>query len=115
MSETTKYGIEGLKKLIHFGCSLMKQAFVSGADGWSWKDAFSFIDEAAEIPGVAKTLPEVAKEVADLDATERQEIYDYLVAEFDIPNDRLEAVVEKALGFAINGVGLYEEFKAIKK
>jgi len=113
-TEAPLYGIENLKKLVHFGCAFMRQVFVSGSDGWKWTDAFAFIDEVAEIPGVVKSLPAIKQELADLDIAERKELYDYIVEEFDIPNDRVEMVVEKSLGFAITGVALYEEWKTIK-
>lgn len=110
----TMYGIENLKKLIKFGCDLTKQISTSLADGWSWIDAFGFVDEVAAIPGVVKSFPAIQLELSELSTEERQELYDYLVEEFDIPNDRVEVVLENSIALAIAAVALVEQWKALK-
>lgn len=108
------FGTENLKKLIKFGCDLTSQIASSLEDGWSWHDAFGFVDEVAAIPGVVKSFPAIKKELSELSPEERQDIYDYVKAEFDIPNDRLEVVVENSLALAISAVALVEQFNALK-
>lgn len=108
------YGIEALKKMVKFACDLTKQINSSLADGWQWTDAISFVDEISAIPGVVKSFPAIKQELADLTPEEREELHAYIVAEFDIPNDSVEAFVENALGVAINIVALVEQWKALK-
>lgn len=109
------FGIENLKKLVGFGCDLAKQIASSLSDGWQWTDAFSFVDEIAAIPGVVKSFPAIKQELTDLSAEERAELHTFVVEKFDIPNDKVEAFIENALGVAINIVALVEQFKSLKK
>lgn len=108
------YGIENLKKLIKFGCDLTKQITTALGDGWQWTDAFGFVDEIAAIPGIVKSFPAIQQELSELSPEERQELYDYLQEEFDIPNDRVEVFVENSLSLAIAAVALVEQWKALK-
>lgn len=110
-----KFGIENLKKLLAFGCAFAAQIASSLADGFQWTDAFGFVDEAALIPGVVKSIPAVKQELADLSAEERNELNAFLQEKFDIPNDKLESVIEHAIGVGLNILALVEEFKAMKK
>lgn len=109
------YGIENLKKLVKFACGLTKQISVAMEDGkFTFNESFGFIDEILEIPGVVKSFPAIKDEITELSPEERQELYDYIKAEFDIPNDRIEVFVENSLLFAISAVVLVEQFKALK-
>lgn len=108
-------GIVSFKKLIKFSCDLTKQVNTSGADGWQWTDSLQFIDEAALIPGIGKSLPEVAKELADLSEAEKEELKQYLKVEFDIPNDSLEVVLENSIMNAVSLVALVNEWRKISK
>lgn len=109
-----KFGVENLKKVVSFGCGLTGQIAESLKDGWQWTDALSFVDEMAAIPGVVKTLPAVKQELSDLSTTEREELHAYIVEKFDIPNDKVEAFVENAIGVALNVLSLVEKWKALK-
>lgn len=108
-------GVENFKKLIKFSCGLTKQINTSTADGWQWTDALQFIDEAAEVPGIGKSFPAIAKELADLSKAETEELKVYLQEEFDIPNDSLEVVLENSIMQAVSLVALVNEWKNIKK
>ncbi len=108
------YGIENLKKIVKVACDFTKQAASSLMDGWQWTDFFAFVDEMAAIPGAVKSLPEVMQEIKDLQPEERDQLYAYLVEQFDIPNDKVEAFVEDAIAWAISTVSLVEKFKSLK-
>jgi hypothetical protein len=109
------YGIENLKKLAHLGLGLGMQISTAFEDGkFTWKDAFGFVDELMEVPGVLKNWNAIKDELEDLDAAEREELHAYIIQEFDIPNDRIEHVVEFALGVGINAVGLVDLVKSLK-
>jgi len=106
-------GVENFKKLIKFSCGLTKQINSSTADGWQWTDALQFIDEATEVPGIAKSFSAIAKELADLSEAERDELKDFVQTEFDIPNDNLEVVLENSIMQAISLVALVNEWRKI--
>lgn len=108
-------GIENLKKLVKFPLDLTNQITDSLSNGWQFTDLFSFIDELASIPGIVKTWKDISAELRDLDLSERQELYAYIVEEFDIPNDQVEAFVEDALKNVVSLISLYERFKSLKK
>lgn len=108
------FGIDNLKKIVKFACGFTKQAATALADGFQWTDVFGFVDEMAEVPGVVKSLPAVKQELADLTPAERAELHAYLVEEFDIPNDQVEAFIEDAVEFALSAISLVEKFKALK-
>ena len=112
--EEQKFGIENLKKIVAFGCDLTKQINQSLEDGWQWTDAISFVDEIATIPGVVKSIPAVKQELSELSLAEREELLNYIVEKFDIPNDKVEAFVEHAVAIAISMVALVEEWKSLK-
>jgi hypothetical protein len=51
-----------------------------------------------DAPSVIKSWSNIKAEFADLDATEREEILEWVKSEFDISDDKLEAQIEAALG-----------------
>ena len=53
------------------------------------------------VPGLLKSIPEFLPEFKDLDSEEKAELKDFVNTEFDIANDKLESVIEKAVGIAI--------------
>ena len=72
------------------------------------------MDEIATIPGVVKSIPAVKQELSELSLAEREELLNYIVEKFDIPNDKVEAFVEHAVAIAISMVALVEEWKSLK-
>lgn len=107
-------GIENVKKFVGFALGLTEQIAVSTKDGWQWNDFFSFVDEAAAIPGVVKTWKDVSAELKELTPEERTELHLYVVSEFDIENDKVELYVEDALLWAVSTISLIERFKTLK-
>lgn len=111
-----KFGTANIKKVVKFACDFMKQTAYALEDGkFQWTEGLSFIDELVQIPGVIKAFPELRKEIADLSLEERKELHDYIMEEFDIPNDAVETVIENSLDFAMAAATLYEQWKALKK
>lgn len=106
-------GIENLKKLIKAGCDVPKQIAKSGADGWQWTDGAAFIDEAFQIISVAKSFDDIIAEKNDLDEAETQQLKDYVLEEFDIPNDEAEDFIEDALMWGFSTISLVSRFKKL--
>lgn len=107
-------GVENLKKFVKFSLDLTEQIAESTADGWQWTDALAFLDELITIPNVVKSWKDVSAELKELTPEERTELHEYVVGEFDLPNDRVEQFVEAALLQAISLISLVEQFKALK-
>lgn len=106
-----KIGIDNLKKFVHFGLDLAEQIAKTTGKKWNFLMALDFVDEVAAIPGVVKSWPAVLTEIKDLDDDERKQLHEYVQEEFDIPNERVEEVVEDSLVLVISMVNLVTKFK----
>jgi hypothetical protein len=92
-------GIEQTKDVVKFVVALGVGAAKSYEDKkLSFMDLANFLGAVTAFPAAISGISEVPAELADMDATERQELVDYIKEEFDIPQDALEARVEEALG-----------------
>jgi len=110
------FGITNIKAMIAVALGFSRELMNTFQDGkFQMSELFNFIDDFAKIPEVVKSWPAIKKEFNDLDNTERQELLKYFAAEFDIPNDKIEAFVEAALQNAISLVSLVEQWKDLKK
>ncbi len=108
-------GIENLKKLLQFSFDFTRELQSALADGkFRLTELIGFFDEVIQIPGVVRSWPEIKAEFADLDATERQDLYTYFQNGFDIPNDKIESFVENALMNAVSLIMLVEQWKNLK-
>lgn len=107
-------GIEKTKKIVHFACGFTEQVVHSTKNGWQLTDVFDFFDEISEIPGVARSLGEVKKEIEDMSPAERIELYEYVRDTFDLPDEKLEAAIEHSLEFALAGYKLYTMWRSVK-
>jgi hypothetical protein len=108
------YGVENLKKAVGFGLNLTEQIEKAGRDGFTWTDFLGFIDEILQIPGIIANGDEIGRELKDLTEAEKEELISYAVAEFDIPNDKVEAIVEDALKLAFTVVAMVVKWRTIK-
>lgn len=109
------YGIENLKKIVKFACDFTKEISNALADGkFQWTEVFGFFDEIMAIPGLVKAFPDVANEIGEITDAERAELNAYVIAEFDIPNDKVESFVENALMWTLSTVALIQQFKGLK-
>ncbi len=107
------YGIENLKKVVKFACDFTRQVATATADGWQWNDFFSFIDEAAQLPGVAKSWPDIKNEIGELSEEEREDLFYYVANEFDIPNDKVEMAIENSLAWVNSTINLVNQWKNV--
>ncbi len=103
---STLLGIETLKRAINFAVGLTKQIETSGRDGWDWQDSFQFFDELLLIPGLISSGDELKAEFNDLDDAERADLLTYFKVEFDLEDDKTEAIVENALAMVLQILSL---------
>lgn len=109
-------GIINLKKIIKFALDLTKNISTALADGKvSTAEIFGFLPELMQVPGIVKSWKDIAGEFKDLTPAERTELHAYVVANFDIPNDKVKLFIENALLNAISLITLVEEFKGLKE
>jgi hypothetical protein len=107
-------GIENLKKLLNAGLNFGKSAAKALEDKKvSFFEAIGLVPEVFALIGIGKTWSEVQAEINDLEDDEKDEIYDYVKTEFDIPNDKVETFIESALMNIISLNALIYQFKHI--
>ena len=103
-----KYGTENLKKVLDVG---LEGGNVAGH--WSQpgsKGAMELLrltDEVMLLPSVNFSLLE--QEIKDLSETELMELHAHAAKKFDIPQDKVEAIVEKGLAMGLKVVGLVRD------
>lgn len=114
MSEA--YGLKETKELVSFGISVGHAIDLSLEDGKiGLDDAIHFYKAVLAAGDAFKDVKMVPKELGDMDAAERSELLSYVQENFDVSNDKLEAVVEGALGLALQVYNFVELIKSDKK
>ena len=85
MAEEKEYGIQQTKELLDFIFSLVEAIQKSTADGdFSWSDGLNFIEPLKKIAPALDDIEQVIPEVMDLDASEWNELVDYVQANFNL-------------------------------
>lgn len=110
----SQYGIKETKELVKFGISLGEAIDKSLPGGIGLEDAMNFYNAVTTASDAFDNVKQVPKELGDLDQAERDELYAYVEAEFDIANDKLESVIEEALKTALQVYKLVESVKGMK-
>ena len=117
MAEDKKYGIQQTKELLDFIFSLAEAIKKSASDGkFSWTDGLNFIEPLKKIAPAINDIDDVIPEVMDLDASEWNELIDFVQERFDLdinPDDDsdIESKVEEALNAGVELLRLTQAFK----
>lgn len=103
-AEPVKAGVSELKDVLAFGLALGMSVDQSLADDGkiSLADLPKFLTAFMKAPSAFTGADKLGGELRDLDAAERQELQDFVKAEFHIANEKLEEVVEEALAAALS-------------
>ena len=110
-------GIEQTKELLDFIFSLVEAIKKSTADGnFTWSDGLNFIEPLKKIAPALDDIEDVIPEVMDLDASEWNELVDYVQANFDLNVDPenegdIETKVEEALNAGVELLRLTQVIK----
>lgn len=107
-----QFGIENLKKAAKLGIELGEQTSEVLADGkLKALEMLSFIDELMQLPGIVNSAADIKNEVLELDEADRAALNAYIQVEFDIPNEKLESIIESGLNVVISLFILADHFK----
>ena len=91
-------GIKETKELVKAMLMLGNSAGMALADGkFDWSELGLFVAPLGSLPAALSGLQDLPKEWQDMDDSERDELMKYVQDEFDIPQDNIEEMVEKAL------------------
>ena len=89
--------IKETKEVVAFAISLAEAIDASFKDGFDLSDLASFIDPVIKSVSAIDGFALVDDELADLDDAEKDELISYVQDEFDIEDDVVEEVVERAI------------------
>ena len=108
---TDEVGIKETKEMIGFIVELGNGVGKSLEDGeWNVTDFVHFMDALMMAPAAFQGMNQIPAEFGDLSEAEIKELVDYVVEEFDIPQDQIEVVIERAIDIAWD---IYELIKMI--
>lgn len=109
-------GIENLKNglgsLIEFGIAL-EQALADNKI--KFFEAIGLITNLIQLAPAIANFKQIEMEYRDIDEAEWTELYQYFVSKFDLENDRLEAIIEKAFEMLYSIEDFIATLKAGKK
>jgi hypothetical protein len=96
-------GIEETKDVIEFVAKLGNGIAESVADGkWSFTDVTNFIPSATKVFSAIEGIDKVDDELLDLDEEEKAELIEFVIEQFDIPQDNAEKIIEEGLDQILN-------------
>lgn len=109
-------GIENLKTIILFGLIIGQKGYKALEDGkLELVETLDLLGETRKVPEVLEAIKRAPEELANLDMEEQQQIYSKVQAEFDLPNDKLEAAIEIGLRVTLNVVSSVYEVRELFK
>jgi|TARA_Y200000002_G_C22467015_1_gene572902 hypothetical protein len=110
-------GIQQTKELLDFIFSLIGAIKESTKDGeFTWSDGLNFIEPLKKIAPAIDDIEEVIPEIMDLDASEWNELVDYVQANFNLETDPdddsdIETKIEEALNAGVELLRLTQVIK----
>jgi hypothetical protein len=75
-----------------------------------WTDLVHFFSAVRDAPAAINGAAQLPVELADLTDEEKQELFDFIDEEFDIPQDALEPLLEKGIKAAVVLADLIADF-----
>lgn len=103
-------GIQNLKEILDFSIST-GEVIAGLQDGVDLKDLAPALSAAKKAPAALKDADQAWDEYLDMDDAEALELENFVVTEFDIPNDKVEEAIERGFKVAIELRGLVQMFK----
>jgi len=102
--------IKDIKEMMKFVINVTEGLVKTLEDGkFKLTEVVHFISSAQAAPAAFTGMSNIPAEFSDMDAQEQAELIAYVQEEFDIPNDSVEAFVEKAFAVAVSVAALIQE------
>lgn len=96
-------GIQNLKGALSFAIGLGQAFDRTFADGqFQFPEVINFVAPLSQAPKSADEWKAIKAELADLSSGERMELDHFIQDEFDIANDRVEAVIEDSIDLVLH-------------
>lgn len=109
--EPKEYGIEELEDVVIFAVSVAEALGTTLADGkFDWQESLHFIKSMTKLPAAIDNISQVQFELADLTDEEKGKI-ETLIEGLNMPSEKTEEIVEKALVIAVAFAELVAIFK----
>ena len=109
------YGIDKIKQALGFAIKLGDNVHKALEDKkYSFPEIIGTALVVKDVIPIVKKAPELFKELGDLDTAEKHEIEDWVESEFDIPNDKVERRIEKAINLLLAIYDFAMTFKEIE-
>jgi len=93
--------VEQTKELLDFALTFGNALGVALEDGFQVSDLLTLMPSFVKLPKAIEGSGEIPTELKDLDDAEVAEIRDFIRQKFDIPDDKLEEVIERALALGL--------------
>ena len=107
--------LAALKAIAHFGATLGEEIEASMADGkLDISDAPKFFPSLMGISEVVEAV-KAKPSLAACSESDLVELKNYIAADLDLANDKLELIIESSMAVAVSIVGVIEMAKALKK
>ena len=99
-----KFGIDVIKKAIGLALDLAKgiSDALAGDGKIGWFEALGLVGNTFPLADVINRRKQLISELKDLDAAEKMELSNWVAEHYDIPDNRVETTVEKALDLFFN-------------
>lgn len=107
-------GNKDFKELVVFMALLGSAADRATQDGLQVSDVQYLMPPMMAAPEAFKGIENIPAEAKDIDQAELLDINQAVGGALDLHDDKLEVVVEKAIGAVINLYGVYTEIQAIR-
>ena len=105
--------IKETKEAVSFALQLGNALGSALDDGkLSWSDTPKFMGSIMAAPAAFSGIGSVPTELKDLDAAEKKELMDYVKSEFDIPDDKIEGLVEEGLALAVQTYNFVQKVRS---
>lgn len=102
-----EHGIKETKELLTALIELTNAVGASMEDGrFSYGDIRHFYGVFSSLPSAVRGIDKIPTELGDLDPLEREELMRYITDRVELPDDRIEEYVEKALKVLVSSVDL---------
>lgn len=106
-------GIEHLKQALTFVNDFRNQ--IAQTKKFNFLSAIGFVDELIELGGVIGSWKDIVAEWKDKTPAELTELYQFAKDKFHLPNEKVQAFVDKSFTWVLLTLELVEDARNLKK